>query len=103
MQHTIDMEKGRSEELRWLILLALDAAGYIGTSEVVIRNAVEPVFLDITQEEVRNELYYLEDRKLITVTDKDGPVWHAKIGRYGTDIVKYTIPCDPGIKRPRQC
>lgn len=99
----IDIAKARREELRWIILLALNAARPMGTSEAVIKNAVEPVVLDITQHEVRSELDYLEERGLITVADRDGLVWHAKINRYGIDVVEYTVSCDPGIKRPRQC
>lgn len=98
----IDLQKARREELRWLILLALNAARPMGTSEAVIKNAIEPVILDITQHEIRNELDYLEERKLITIDHKDTPSWFAKINRYGIDVVEYTVPCDPGIKRPRE-
>lgn len=99
----IDLQKARREELRWLILLALNAARPMGTSEAVIKNAIEPVILDITQHEIRTELDYLEERKLITIDRKDTPSWFAKINRYGIDVVEYTVPCDPGIKRPREC
>lgn len=99
----IDMEKARREELRWILLLALNAARPMGTSEAVIKAAVEPVILDVTQHEIRNELDYLEERGLISVSDRDTQIWHAKINRYGIDVVEYTLPCDPGIKRPRQC
>lgn len=102
MGQMIDMEKARREELRWVLLLALNAARPMGTSETVIKNAIEPVILDITQHEIRSELDYLESRKLVSVTDRDALVWHAKINRYGIDVVEYTVPCDPGIKRPKQ-
>ncbi len=103
MPIAIDLERARREELRWLILLALNAARPMGTSEAVIKNAIEPVILDITQHDVRTELDYLDERGLIHVTGKDGIVWHGKINRYGIDVVEYSVECDPGIKRPRQC
>ncbi len=98
----IDLEKAKREELRWLILRALYAAQPLGTSEAIIKNAVEPLLLDVTQTEIRNQLDYLSERKLITITDTDCISWHAKINRYGIDAVEYTVSCDPGIARPKQ-
>jgi hypothetical protein len=97
----IDMEKARREEMRWLILQALYAAQPIGTSEAIIKNAIEPV-LEATVTQIRDQLDYLAERKLITVTRRDTPVWFAKINRYGIDLVEYTVDCDPGIARPKQ-
>lgn len=96
----IDMEKARREELRWLILRALYAARPIGTTETILKNAIEPVMLDITQMEIRRELDYLSDRELLTV--HMSPIWSAKINRYGVDVVEYTVTCDPGIARPEK-
>jgi hypothetical protein len=97
----IDMEKVRREELRWLILRSLYAAQPIGTSEVIIRNAIDPVIPGVTEMETRRSLDYLKERGLITVED-DRPVWFAKINRHGVDLVEYTVPCDPGIARPKK-
>jgi hypothetical protein len=102
MPAMMDLEKAKREELRWLILRALYAAQPMGTSEVIIKNAIEPVMFDVTTLEVRRELDYLMERGLVTVTHKDTPVWFGKINRYGIDIVEYTIDCDPGISRPCQ-
>ena len=101
-QCIIDMEKARREELRWMILLALNAAQPVGTSEHIIREAVRPVLPDITHNELRCALDYLEERKLIAVSWKETPVWFAKINRYGIDLVEYTVDCLPGIARPRK-
>jgi len=98
----MDMQKARREELRWLILQALYAAQPIGTSETVIKNAIEPVLLDITLLEIRKELDYLAERDLATVSHRDAPVWNAKINRHGIDVVEYTVDCLPGIARPKQ-
>lgn len=100
--HIIDMEKARREELRWMILRALYAAQPIGTSEHIVLKAVEAVVPDITLNELRRELDYLDERKLISVAWKETPVWFAKINRYGIDVVEFTVECLPGIARPRK-
>ncbi len=100
--HLIDMEKARREELRWMILRALYAAQPVGTTEIIVMKAMEPVVPDITLNEIRRELDYLVERKLLTVSNIETPVWFAKINRYGIDLVEYVIPCLPGIARPRK-
>jgi len=97
----MDLEKPRREELRWLILRALYAAQPVGTAETIIRNAIEPIIPDATVMEIRRELDYLAERDLVSIVEKDRPTWFAKINRYGIDVVEYTIPCHPGIARPR--
>jgi hypothetical protein len=96
----MDIEKARREELRWLILQALNAAQPVGAAETIVKNAVESVILDVTVLEIRNQLDYLAERDLVTVSRRDTPVWFAKINRHGMDIVEYTVPCHPGIARP---
>ncbi|HOL44632.1 MAG TPA: hypothetical protein PK659_10295 [Methanothrix sp.] len=98
----MDIEKARREELRWLILRTLYAAQPVGTSENVIRNAIEPLMLDITAHEIRRELDYLAERGLVTIMNRDSLVWFAKINDHGVDIVEYTVECYPGIARPKK-
>jgi hypothetical protein len=95
----MDLSKARCEELRWLILLALNAARPVGTSEVIIRRAIDPVVPGVTDYEIRRELDYLAARKLIEL-ERDRAVWFSKINRNGIDVVEYTVSCDPGIARP---
>lgn len=97
----IDMERARREEMRWLILRALYAAQPMGTSEVIIRNAMEPVIPDATELEIRRELDYLVERELAAV-ERNRPVWFAKINNHGIDVVEYTVECRPGIARPKK-
>ncbi len=97
----VDIERARREELRWIILRALDAARPIGTSESVIRSAIEPVVPDVTLVELRREMSYLEDRNLVSISGKNTPMWFAKLSRDGIDVVEYTIECHPGIARPK--
>lgn len=98
----IDLEKARREELRWMILRALYAAQPIGTTEIIVMKAMEPVVPDVTLIEIRRELDYLAERDLVKVTAADTPVWFAKINRRGIDIVEYTVDCHPGIARPKR-
>ena len=97
----IDLEKARREEMRWLILYTLYSAQPVGTSEAIAISAVVAIIPDITELEMRKELDYLMERKLITI-EKNRPIWFAKINRYGIDVVEYVVPCDPGIARPRK-
>ena len=102
VDHYIDLEKARREELRWMILRALYAAQPVGTTEKIIQQALEPVAPDVTLMEIRRELDYLAERDLVTVIGNNTPVWFAKINRHGIDIVEYTIDCHPGIARPKR-
>jgi Fe2+ or Zn2+ uptake regulation protein len=98
----IDIEKARRDELRWMILRALYAAQPLGTTEVIVMKATEPVVPGVTLDEIRRALDYLAERNLIAISNMDSPVWFAKINRYGIDIVEYTVECHPGIARPKQ-
>ena len=98
----IDLEKARRSELRWLILRALYAAQPIGTTEIIVMKAMEPVIPDITLVEIRRELDYLAERDLVTVSGTEGPIWFAKINNHGIDVVEYTVDCRPGIARPKK-
>lgn len=98
----VDLENARRFEMRWLILRTLHAAQPSGLSEVMIRNVIEPVILDVTCNDIRRELDYLAERELVTLTYRESPVWRAKINNHGIDIVEYTVDCRPGIARPKK-
>jgi len=106
MQHDdsmiAEMARARREELRWVILRALNAAHPMGTTETVVMSAIAPLFADVTTAELRREIAYLEERGLIEIGEKRRPIWQAKINRHGIDIVEYTVDCQPGIARPEQ-
>jgi len=95
-----DMEKARRETLRWRILQCLDVARPLGTSESVILAALADDAPGLTRMELRRELAYLEDRKLLTIDSKSRPIWHGALTRYGVDVVEHTVECEPGIARP---
>jgi hypothetical protein len=99
---SIDPEKARRENLRWYILLTLNAARPIGTSEAVVLSTVQGIVTDCTPRELRNELDYLCHRDLITLERRDTPIWHAELTRLGIDVTEYTVACDAGIARPQK-
>lgn len=96
----IDPDKARRENLRWYILLTLNSARPLGTSEAVIMSTIQGIVPDCTIRELRNELDYLQHRQLVEI--KIGPSWHADLTRCGIDLVEYTVPCEPGIARPEK-
>jgi hypothetical protein len=97
---SIDMDKVRREQLRWILLLALDHARPYGAAEVVLLATVQGVYPDATALETRRQLSYLEDRRLVEVQRSAGGQWRAELTRYGVDIAEYTIDCEAGIARP---
>ena len=97
---SIDLEKDRRETIRWIILQTLEAAGAYGCGEAIITSTVCSASPDATAREIRTQLDYLERRELLTISGRDSLNWIAKLTRLGTDVAEYTVPCEPGIKRP---
>jgi hypothetical protein len=82
------------------MLLALHNAAPYEAHEAVLLSTIQAIYADATQNELRRDLHYLEHRKLIQIRkDPKGP-WFAELDRYGTDIVEYSVDCDPGVNRP---
>ena len=51
-------------------------------------------------ETLRDELDYLEKRKLIEIERSQIEPWRATLTRYGKDLVEYRVDCEAGIARP---
>lgn len=101
--HEIDMEKSQREESRWRVLRALDAGRPHPVAETIIFRALHDIALSATPHQLRRELTYLEERKLIEVIGKDdSATWLAKLTRHGIDVVEYTVACEAGIARPKK-
>lgn len=96
----IDLAKHQREQARWRILRILDAGRPTSVTEHLVLMALNDAKLELTHKELRRELDYLEDRKLVRLSDKDSSQWLAELTHYGVDLVEYTIPCLPGIARP---
>ncbi|HRD34070.1 MAG TPA: cytoplasmic protein [Rhodocyclaceae bacterium] len=98
----IDPHKARREHLRWLIILTLNNARPIGAFEGPILSVAQSEYPDATAHELRRELDYLGDRKLVGVTRKPDGRWFGELTRYGVDVAEYTVDCEPGIARPEK-
>lgn len=98
----IDQAKARREHLRWLILLTLNNARPIGAYEGPILSVAQSEYPDATPLELRRELDYLHDRKLVEIARKPDGRWFAELTRYGVDVAEYTVDCEPGVARPEK-
>lgn len=98
----IDQAKARREHLRWLILLTLNNARPIGAFEGPILSVAQSEYPDATAHELRRELDYLHDRKLVGIERRPDGRWLAELTRYGVDVAEYTVACEPGIARPEK-
>lgn len=86
--------------LRWSLLRTIHVGGHIGATETMCREVAAAEFLAVTRDDVRDQLDYLERRKLVTLSRHEIDPWRAQLTRYGTDLVEYQVECDPGIRRP---
>ena len=98
----VDQSKVRRESMRWNILLTLNNARPIGAYEELVLSTIQAIYPDATALEVRRELDYLADRKLVDLNKTPSGAWFADLTRYGVDIAEYTIDCAPGIARPEK-
>lgn len=99
-EHSNDMARLRREQIRWYLLLSLNVSRPFGTTTPVLLAIIQANYADATEQEIRRELDYLEDRKLITIDKHPTNRWQCELTHYGVDIVEYTIPVQPGIARP---
>ena len=98
----LDQAKHRREFMRWVLMLALYNARPIGAWEELLLSVVQGVWPDATKHEVRLNLDYLLDRKLIELKKEPSGRWFGELNRYGVDMVEYNIDCEPGIARPEK-
>lgn len=96
----LDSAKARRESMRWMILLTLNNARPYGAAEELVLSTIHGIYRDATPTELRRELDYLSDRKLVELKKEPSGRWFADLTRYGTDVAEYTVDCDPGIARP---
>lgn len=96
----IDLARARREQLRWLVILTLNNARPMGAFESVVLSVAQSEFPDATALELRREMDYLADRKLLEIDRKPDGRWFADLTRLGVDVAEYTVACDPGIARP---
>lgn len=91
----------RREQIRWFLLQTLNVARPTGCYTEMLTGVMHATYPDATHQEVRRELDYLEERRLVKVARDPMDRWCAELTRLGVDLVEYTVDCDPGIARPR--
>ncbi len=96
------MQKARTEGIRWQMISILNKARPHTTSEQFLIDVLRQLYPDITGIELRRELDYLADRKLVDIVKQPIGLWFADLTRLGVDIAEYTIDCQPGIARPEK-
>ena len=94
------MQRVRREHIRWYLMVALNVSRPAGAATVVLLSVIQANYPDATEHEIRRELDYLLNRKLIEIDKRPDGRWHCELNRLGVDLVEYTIPCEPGIARP---
>ena len=86
--------------LRWAVLRTIMVGGHIGVTDVMVLDVARAEYLGATRDLIRNELGYLEDRKLVRIERSEIEPWRVLLTRHGRDVVDYTVDCEPGIRRP---
>lgn len=95
-------EKARREGMRWHLINTLNKARPYTSSEVFLLDVMRGIYPDATQLELRQQLEYLQDRKLLNLTKQPSGMWFADLNRLGVDVAEYTIDCQAGIARPEK-
>ncbi|HFU8837937.1 TPA: hypothetical protein ACIYLJ_003120 [Escherichia coli] len=98
----VDITRVRRESLRWSLLVALNKTRSYTASETLLLEVSRAIYPDTTQLELRRELDYLADRKMVELERRPSGDWFADLSRLGVDIVEYTVECGPGIARPEK-
>ncbi len=96
----VDQAKIRRESMRWNMISALNKNRPYTMHEARLGEIVQALYQDSSPLEIRRELDYLADRKLVEITKEPSGTWFADLTRYGVDIAEYTIDCAPGVARP---
>lgn len=86
--------------IRWAILRTCRVGGYLGATEAMIREVIVAEYLGADRQFIRDQLHYLESRKLIEVERTEIRPWVAKLTRHGYDVADYQVEVAPGISRP---
>ncbi|TDB47732.1 MULTISPECIES: hypothetical protein [Photorhabdus] len=98
----IDVARVRRESLRWSLLVALNKTRPYTASETLLLDISRAIYPDVTALELRKELDYLADSKLIDLNKQPSGSWFADLTRIGVDVVEYTVECGLGIARPEK-
>ena len=86
--------------IRWAILRTCRVGGHLGATEAMIREVVVVDYLGADRKFIRDQLDYLEKRKLVSIHRSEIEPWRVTLTRYGYDVADYQVACEPGIRRP---
>ena len=92
--------KKRREGMRWNLINTLNKARPHTTSEVFLLDIMNAIYPQTTTLELRQQLDYLADRKLVELNKTPHGLWFADLTSLGVDIAEYTVAVEPGIARP---
>jgi len=95
-----DLVKARRENMRWLLLNALNNARPLGAMDMLVLTVVQAIYPDSTANELHAQLAYLENKELVDINRKPDGHWHSILSSNGIDVVEYTVDCPAGIARP---
>ena len=95
-------ETARREGMRWHLVNTLPKARPYTTSEVFLLDVMRGIYPDATALELRQQLDYLADRRLVELNKQPSGMWFADLTSLGVDIAEYTVECYPGIARPEK-
>lgn len=95
-------EKARREGMRWHLINTLNKARPYTSSEAFLLDVMLGIYPNVTPLELRQQLEYLQDRRLLDLTKQPSGMWFADLNRLGVDIAEYTIDCQAGIARPEK-
>ena len=86
--------------LRWALLRTVMVGGHVGATDRMCLDVARAEYLSVTRKAIRDELAYLETRKLVEIQRSEVEAWRVTLTRAGRDLVDYTTDCEPGIARP---
>ncbi len=84
----------RRESVRGIIVNGLKLDPSNALSDVMIQSMLNGYGENMTNLQVRNELYYLEDKQLIEIKRKNRNVWFAKLNSRGVDFIEGRLEID---------
>lgn len=82
----VDIARVRRESLRWSLLVALNKTRPYTASETLLLDVSRAIYPDTTPLELRRELDYLADRKMVDLEKKPSGDWFADLTRLGVDL-----------------
>ena len=74
-------EKARREGMRWHLINTLNKARPYTSSEVFLLDVMRGIYPDATAMELRQQLDYLKDRRLLVLTKQPSGMWFADLHR----------------------